>query len=69
MRAPEAPREAQCVRRPPLESAGSGILQTPSRGEGRLACRASWDRELPGWILRPRLTLTGGLNDGIGAGA
>eukprot|EP00969_Alexandrium_andersonii_P115709 5116773-Alexandrium_andersonii.AAC.1 len=32
---------------------GSELLQIPSRGEGRLARRASWDRELPGWILGP----------------
>eukprot|EP00969_Alexandrium_andersonii_P010849 472334-Alexandrium_andersonii.AAC.1 len=25
--------------------------QTPSRGEGRLARRASWGRDLLGWIL------------------
>eukprot|EP00969_Alexandrium_andersonii_P300537 13286794-Alexandrium_andersonii.AAC.1 len=40
-----------------------------SRGEGRLARRPSWDRELPGWTLRPGPILTRGLMDGIGAGA
>eukprot|EP00969_Alexandrium_andersonii_P023467 1024696-Alexandrium_andersonii.AAC.1 len=39
------------------------------RGEGCLTRRASWDREPPGWILRPGPIVTGGLNDGIGAGA
>eukprot|EP00969_Alexandrium_andersonii_P278601 12314640-Alexandrium_andersonii.AAC.1 len=32
---------------------GSEFLQISSRGEGSLARRASWDRELPGRILRP----------------
>eukprot|EP00969_Alexandrium_andersonii_P192715 8512870-Alexandrium_andersonii.AAC.1 len=47
---------------------GSEFVQIPSRGEGRLARRASWDRDLPGWILRPGPSLTRGLNGGIGAG-
>eukprot|EP00969_Alexandrium_andersonii_P177363 7843422-Alexandrium_andersonii.AAC.1 len=48
---------------------GSEFLQVPNRGEGRLARRASWDRDLSGRILRPRPILTGGLSDGIGSGA
>eukprot|EP00969_Alexandrium_andersonii_P151194 6685187-Alexandrium_andersonii.AAC.1 len=42
---------------------GSDFLQTPSRGEGGLARRASWGPELLGWTLRPgpifQLRLTG----------
>eukprot|EP00969_Alexandrium_andersonii_P044447 1950730-Alexandrium_andersonii.AAC.1 len=30
----------------------------PSREEGRLARRASWDRDLPRWILGPRSLVT-----------
>eukprot|EP00969_Alexandrium_andersonii_P030894 1349026-Alexandrium_andersonii.AAC.1 len=58
IRAPEAPREAWRLRRPPLEGGGSEFLQSSSLGEGRLTRRASWGRELPGWILRPRPVLT-----------
>eukprot|EP00969_Alexandrium_andersonii_P307187 13579179-Alexandrium_andersonii.AAC.1 len=49
IRAPEAPREARRLRPPPLGSV-SEFLQTLSRGGGRLAHWASWDRDLPGWI-------------------
>eukprot|EP00969_Alexandrium_andersonii_P292378 12922476-Alexandrium_andersonii.AAC.1 len=33
------------------------------------ARRASWDRDLPGWMLMPGPILTRGLNDRVGAGA
>eukprot|EP00969_Alexandrium_andersonii_P144399 6385446-Alexandrium_andersonii.AAC.1 len=47
-RASRRPSGAQiCV------AGGSKFLQIPSRGEGRLARLASWDRHLPGWILGP----------------
>eukprot|EP00969_Alexandrium_andersonii_P249413 11022673-Alexandrium_andersonii.AAC.1 len=36
-------------------------VQIPSRGEGRLARRASWDCDLPGWILGSGPVLTRGL--------
>eukprot|EP00969_Alexandrium_andersonii_P104460 4609146-Alexandrium_andersonii.AAC.1 len=39
-----------------------------SLGEGRLARQASWDHELPDWMLRPGPMLTRGLIDGIGRG-
>eukprot|EP00969_Alexandrium_andersonii_P373667 15484557-Alexandrium_andersonii.AAC.1 len=63
IRAMEAPREVRRLRRPPLERGGSEFLQSSSRGEGRLARRASWDRELPGRSLRLGPNLTGGLNE------
>eukprot|EP00969_Alexandrium_andersonii_P194558 8593080-Alexandrium_andersonii.AAC.1 len=48
---------------------GSEFSQIPSSGEATLARRASWDRDLPGWIWRPGPILTRGLSDRIGAGA
>eukprot|EP00969_Alexandrium_andersonii_P267584 11825619-Alexandrium_andersonii.AAC.1 len=69
IRAPEAPRGAPhsadsefigelwiCI------VVGSEFPQTPSRGEGRLARRTSWDRDLLGWMLVPGPTSTRGPN-------
>eukprot|EP00969_Alexandrium_andersonii_P221437 9780126-Alexandrium_andersonii.AAC.1 len=48
-----APRSAAPLA-PASGERGSAFQQIPSHGEGCLALRASWDGELPGWILRPR---------------
>eukprot|EP00969_Alexandrium_andersonii_P367361 15470555-Alexandrium_andersonii.AAC.1 len=34
-----------------------------------LAHRASWDRDLPGWMLRPGPILRRGMSDSLGVGA
>eukprot|EP00969_Alexandrium_andersonii_P116719 5160287-Alexandrium_andersonii.AAC.1 len=44
IRAPEAPRGVR------LRKAGLRCLQSPSRGEGRLASRACWGHDLPGRV-------------------
>eukprot|EP00969_Alexandrium_andersonii_P004674 201645-Alexandrium_andersonii.AAC.1 len=56
--APEAPCFARRLRRSDLNE----VMQIPGREEGRLARRAIWDRDLPGWILRPGPILTRGLS-------
>eukprot|EP00969_Alexandrium_andersonii_P367508 15470881-Alexandrium_andersonii.AAC.1 len=60
IRAPEAPREARRAAPPApvFAKRGSEFLQIPSRGEGRTACRASWDRDHPGWMSGPQPILT-----------
>eukprot|EP00969_Alexandrium_andersonii_P263762 11658597-Alexandrium_andersonii.AAC.1 len=45
----------------------SDFSPIPSRGEGRLAHSACWDRTPSGWILGPELTSTRGLTDCAGA--
>eukprot|EP00969_Alexandrium_andersonii_P214089 9453821-Alexandrium_andersonii.AAC.1 len=52
IRAPEAPREAWRLRRPPAsEKRGSEIHADSVLRRGGLARRASWDCDLPGWIF------------------
>eukprot|EP00969_Alexandrium_andersonii_P164073 7251620-Alexandrium_andersonii.AAC.1 len=65
IRAPEAPREAQPLRHPPLRS-GAPTSQVPSRGEGRLAYCASWDRVLRSRVWGNRLTFDPRIGDPVG---
>eukprot|EP00969_Alexandrium_andersonii_P369638 15475607-Alexandrium_andersonii.AAC.1 len=58
IRAPEAPREARRLRRPPPKS-GAPTFAGSEPGEGRLDRSASWDCDLPGGVWSESPTSTG----------